>query len=352
LALVEVSVNIYRSNPEDSLSLVELDFYRRMMAYRRQNGLSDIPLSSSLTTTGGRHAVDTYYNIWSEDLSLPEGANLHSWSDAPYFDDHRQPEIMWFAPQRIGTPYPSAGYEITAAGYANVAAALKGWQSSTGHSDVILNKALWADLNWNAIGIGVLNGSESVGGSLRGNIYHVWFGEEVDPAGPPLIMGTRGADRIRGTRFDDVINGGGGNDIIKGGAGQDSLIGAGGADLLNGGPGNDILKGGSGADRFRFDSALNSNTNVDRITDFKRAQGDRIELARSVFKRLPAGRTLAASAFGVGSSFTSRAERILYDPAIGSLTYDSNGSAAGGTSAVFAILGNLPTIDHSVFTLI
>jgi hypothetical protein len=347
-----MGVNIYRSNREDSLSLAELDLYSQLMAYRRQNGLADIPLSSSLTTTGGRHVVDTYYNIWAADVTLPDGANLHSWSDAPYFDDHRQPEVMWFAPQRIGTPYPSAGYEITAAGYPDVTEALRGWQESSGHNDVILNQALWSDLNWRAIGIGVLNGSKSVGGGFLGNIYHVWFGEEVDPAGPPRIIGTNGPDRIRGTRFDDHINGRGGDDIIRGGAGNDRLIGGGGNDLLIGGLGNDILSGGPGADRFRFDTVPNSNTNIDRITDFKPAQGDRIELARSIYKRLPAGRTLSASAFSVGSSFTTRAQRILYEPELGSLTYDSNGSAAGGTTAMFAILSNRPTITHREFTLI
>jgi Ca2+-binding RTX toxin-like protein len=347
-----MSVNIYRSNPGDSLSLPELDLYRKLMAFRRRNGLGDIPLSSSLTTTGGRHAADTYHNIWAGGVVLPAGANLHSWSDAPYFDDHRKPEVMWFAPQRIGTPYPSAGYEITAAGYADVAAAMKGWEDSSGHANVILNKASWSGLNWNAIGIGVLNGSKSVGGDLQGNIYHVWFGEEVDPAGPPLIVGTSGSDRIQGTRFNDEIKGLGGDAIIKGGDGNDRLIGSGGQDLLIGGLGNDILSGGLGADKFRFDSALNSSTNIDRITDFKPAQGDRIELARSIFMDLPAGRTLAASAFSVGSSFTSSAQRILYEPQMGRLTYDSNGSAAGGTTAMFAILSDQPTITNSMFTIV
>jgi Ca2+-binding RTX toxin-like protein len=347
-----MSVNIYRSNSGDSLSLVELDLYRKLMAFRRQNGLGDIPLSSSLTTTGGRHAADTYHNIWAGGVTLPTGANLHSWSDAPYFDDHRTPEVMWFAPQRIGTPYPSAGYEITAAGYADVAAAMKGWQDSSGHADVILNKALWSGLNWSSIGIGVLNGSKSVGGDLQGNIYHVWFGEEADPAGPPLIVGTKAADRILGTRFSDVMKGLGGGDIINGGDGNDRLIGSGGADLLIGGLGNDSLSGGPGADKFRFDRALNSSTNIDRITDFKPAQADRIELDRSIFTDLPAGRTLAASAFSVGSSFTSAAQRILYAPETGSLTYDSNGSAAGGTTAMFAILSNRPTITNSMFTIV
>ena len=36
-------------------------------------------------------------------LHNPEGANLHSWSDAPYYSDHSQAQVMWDAPERIGT---------------------------------------------------------------------------------------------------------------------------------------------------------------------------------------------------------------------------------------------------------
>ena len=138
-------VNIYNPTNNDSLSAMELELYHLIMDYRAANSLAAIPLSDSLTITAGRHAVDTYTNIWAENLTLPAGANLHSWSDNFYYSDHRTPEVMWDAPDRLGTPYKSNGYEISASGYANISDALDGWKSSSGHNDVILNQRIWAN---------------------------------------------------------------------------------------------------------------------------------------------------------------------------------------------------------------
>jgi len=98
--------NIYSSTGEDNLNSAELELYHLIMQYRAQNGLDAIPLSNALTVTAGRHALDTRANIWEAELQLPEGANLHSWSDAPYFSDHRDPDVMWSAPERLGTGVP------------------------------------------------------------------------------------------------------------------------------------------------------------------------------------------------------------------------------------------------------
>ena len=57
----------------DALSLVELDLYHLIMDYRAEMGLEPIPLSLALTTTAGRHAADTAYNIWQAGLVLPTG---------------------------------------------------------------------------------------------------------------------------------------------------------------------------------------------------------------------------------------------------------------------------------------
>ncbi len=62
--------------------------------------------------------------------------------------------------------------------------------------------------------------------------------------------------------------------------GKDTLDGDGGDDLLIGGLGKDILTGGSGFDVFIFDEAIEStkSANRDVITDFHRAEGDKIGL--------------------------------------------------------------------------
>src|SRR4051812_3206736 len=107
-----MTVNIYAPTAQDTLSLAELDLYHRIMVYRASVGLGALPLSKALTTTAGRHVVDARENIWGAHLALPPGTNLHSWSDAPYYEDGRAPEVIWEAPERLGTGYPSSGFEI------------------------------------------------------------------------------------------------------------------------------------------------------------------------------------------------------------------------------------------------
>lgn len=270
--------NIYRPTTNDSLSLTELQLYKQLMAYRVANGLGEIPLSKALTTTAGRHAVDTYYNIWVPDLRLPPGANLHSWSDAPYTGAN--PAVMWDAPERIGTGFTGNGYEISAAGHASTTTALAGWKGSPGHNNVILNLGDWRDVAFKSIGVGI---EQHPGGASYGTIYHVWFSDTADRSGPPEIRGTARADTVTATRFadrlsglggDDTLLGAGGNDTINGGAGNDSLRGGSGADRLLGSTGNDLLRGETGADAFVF----TDNGGRDRIADFSITQGDRLLL--------------------------------------------------------------------------
>ncbi|WP_370303510.1 hypothetical protein [Pseudooceanicola sp.] len=281
----------------DALSLTELELYHLIMDYRAQEGLAPIPLSENLTTTAGRHAADTLYNIWEAGLTLPADANLHSWSNAFYYADHSNPSVMWDAPERIGTSYTSNGYEISAAGYADIAAALAGWQGSTGHDTVIVNEGAWASATWNAIGIGVENDSSV--SNYGGRIYHVWFGTAEDLEGAPEITGTAAANEITGTAFADKIRGLGGDDKLIGDAGRDILIGnqgddklvggrgrdrlnggqdddilkgGGGRDILNGGQGNDTLQGGNGVDLFVFKQ---NDFGRDRIRDYS---GDKVRI--------------------------------------------------------------------------
>jgi predicted outer membrane repeat protein len=81
------------------------------------------------------------------------------------------------------------------------------------------------------------------------------------------------------------VLGGEGNDTLMGTVGQDTLIGGMGDDVLIGGLGADVLSGGVGSDRFLYAGATQretlrqSRSNApDRIIDFSRAQGDRIQL--------------------------------------------------------------------------
>lgn len=109
---------------------------------------------------------------------------------------------------------------------------------------------------------------------------------------------------------------------------DNALTGSSGNNVLAGGLGNDSLDGGSGLDRFLFDTALNSTTNVDDILNFVIAD-DTILLDRSIFTQAGPNGTLSASAFRLGGFAQDADDRILYDPGSGNIFYDADGNGAG-----------------------
>ncbi len=152
----------------DALTLIDL-----LNEYRAENALGPIPASSSLCTVGDLHVQD----LATEAPHSAAECNLHSWSDAGpwsgccYTSDHAAAQCMWDKPREL-TAYPGNGYENAAGGGGALgpAEALELWKGSAGHNAVMLNEGTWANLTWNAVGVGISDG------------YAVlWFGEESDP---------------------------------------------------------------------------------------------------------------------------------------------------------------------------
>jgi Ca2+-binding RTX toxin-like protein len=195
-----------------------------------------------------------------------------------------------------------------------------------------------ADVVVEAANAGTDTVQASVSHTLAANV------ENLTLTGSAAINGT-------GNALANTITGNGAANILSGAAGVDRLIGGSGNDRLIGGLGNDSLTGGLGADIFRFDAGLSSTTNRDTITDFNARQGDGIQLENAVFTALTRTGTLAATAFRSGSSFTTAAQRILYNPATGNLSYDSNGNARGGVQALIATLTTKPALTSSIFVV-
>lgn len=139
-------------------------------------------------------------------------------------------------------------------------------------------------------------------------------------------------DTITGDAAANNLNGGAGNDIIRGGAGNDALLGSLGNDQLFGNAGTDSLTGGAGADRFVFDAAVTAS--VDTINDFEvgtvGGRIDQIAISQAAFGIL-AGTVATGAWLSLNGNFTTTNQRIAYNPVTGSLDYDSNGSAGGGT---------------------
>ncbi len=156
----------------------EMNLYELIMQYRKENNLSRIPLSPSLTYVAQTHAKDAY-DHYSE---IPSGCNMHSWSaygpweKCDYYPDHRNAECMWSKPGEL-TPYKGNGYEIIhyryppTAGVCTPKSSLMAWQNSAKHNEVILNRGIWSDAEWEAIGVGMYKG-----------VACVWFGHEKESA--------------------------------------------------------------------------------------------------------------------------------------------------------------------------
>ena len=143
----------------------EQELYRLINEYRKSSGLTDIPLSASLTFVAQQHCIDMQEKL---------GKLSHSWSTCNFDKDNN---CMWLKPQEM-TNYKGYGFECAHANSdtATASSALSGWKRSKLHNDVIVNQGAWKRYQWQAIGIGIY-----------GNYACIWFGKETDPDGGPAL---------------------------------------------------------------------------------------------------------------------------------------------------------------------
>ena len=145
----------------------------------------------------------------------------------------------------------------------------------------------------------------------------------------------------RGNDLANTITGNGGSNVLFGNGGDDSLFGGAGADRLVGGAGSDTLRGGAGHDSFLLDGAANAQTNLDKILDFSRVQGDKVLLSLSAYAGLEAVGKLAAERFYAAAGATQAhdaSDLIIYDKTSGMVYYDADG-VGGASSVAIAVLG-------------
>jgi beta-glucanase (GH16 family) len=126
--------------------------------------------------------------------------------------------------------------------------------------DVITGGPMFDDINGN-------KGEDTLHGGGGGD----WV---VGGQGGDLLYGDAGDDVVLGNLGADTLDGGAGADIMRGGQSDDVLTGGDGDDWLSGDRGNDTVAGGAGADIFHGFS----DAGLDVVTDFNRAQGDRVLL--------------------------------------------------------------------------
>jgi serralysin len=123
---------------------------------------------------------------------------------------------------------------------------------------------------------GKLSGNSDVSGLGGNDIIYGGKGVNVidGGAGNDIVYADDGADTINGGDGDDLLFGNNQADVMNGGAGSDTLDGGSHADWVNGGAGNDLMTGGGANDIFAFSEI----GGADRILDFSRSQGDKINL--------------------------------------------------------------------------
>lgn len=171
-------VDIYAKSPSDYLEPEEVRLFNLINQYRQTKNLPIVAASKALTIVANRHVRDVAENLKLTVADRDKSGHSWSWGAFESSNPTSWPN-MWDAPQRLKTGYPGKGYEnfyMTTAKVATPEMALKGWQNSLLHRQVILNEWIWEKISWNALGVALYKGYASM-----------WFGAEVDPTGKPQI---------------------------------------------------------------------------------------------------------------------------------------------------------------------
>ena len=131
----------------------------------------------------------------------------------------------------------------------------------------------------------------------------------------------------------------------KSSAVHDLLTGTDGANKLNGLAGNDTLIGGFGADTFKYNSVADSTSkNHDVITDFKHAQGDKIDLY-AIDSNLVLSGNKAYTFIGAGLFSADATGQLRFDAKTGALYGSTNADSNAEFSVVLTGVKSLVVDD-------
>lgn len=176
------------------LSAKEKELIKLVNDYREQHGKKRLKVSKSLMKVARTHINDLNMNFDIENPPVDSRGikgNMHSWSDkgnwtpVVYTDDHQYSKLMRIKPEEI-TGYNQAGFEVAVNGFMiTPQRALKSWQNSPGHNDVILSQNKWADPTPEQIEDG-LSGLSNMGVAINGNYACIWFTSDLNGKMDPM----------------------------------------------------------------------------------------------------------------------------------------------------------------------
>ena len=159
----------------------------------------------------------------------------------------------------------------------------------------------------------------------------------ITGTGNDTITSGAGSDNVTSGAGNDTITTGSGNDVINAGAGNDIVNAGTGNDRVIAGAGTDTLIGGGGHDTFMYRN-LAEAAGADTISDFitssptAAGEGDTLNLTGLVsgFTDLSGG-TLAQLVASGHIDFSAGSGSTV-------ISFDSNGSALGGSTGVLVTL--------------
>jgi hypothetical protein len=167
------------------------------------------------------------------------------------------------------------------------------------------------------------------------------------------VTGTTGGDSISATSSnvalrtsneEDLVYGRDGHDTVQGMGGDDEIYGEGGNDTLVGGVGADKLSGGLGKDQFTYNAVSDSTgASRDLITDFSRAQGDKISLSAVDANSLVSNNQ--AFTFIGTSAFSNVAGQLRYEMSGGMTTIFGDVNGDGVADLQIQLSGSIPLIS-------
>ncbi len=143
----------------DAVSPDEKALFEAVNKYRSDNGLQPITLSVGLSILGNRRVLDLKQNMRTL---------THSWSNCPYeVNDEKTWPCLLDSPTRLNTGYKGQAYETLYRSSRKVdpAAAIEAWKKSSLHTSIILNKGMFAEMQWDGMGV-----------AIDGQFAALWFG--------------------------------------------------------------------------------------------------------------------------------------------------------------------------------